>query len=467
MQVGDPFTEKKLIECSLELLDARPRRLAAGPRRGRSRVVDVARWRRSGGVGIELELDRVPLREPGMQPFEIMISESQERMAAVVEPARLAEVEAVCARWELPCTVIGRVIDDGRLRCRCDGEVVGDLPVAALVDDARATRSAPSGPSGLAERRSTPAGVPRPDDAAALLLRLLGGAEHRSKTWVYEQYDQVVGSGTVVRPGRRRGRRAPDAVASARSPSHSTATARASRSIRAAAAPRPSPQAALNVACSGAEPAAITNCLNFGNPERRGTAVRAARGDHGHGGGLRGARRRRSSPATSRSTTKRRRADPPDAGRRLRRRARARRARRPPRIPRRAGDAVLLLGTDGAPALDGSEYQAHGRRPRRGPHPRARTCRRCAALRPARRRRRADGLLRSAHDVVRRRPRGRAGRGLRLGLGMRRHRPLTSPAARDVTLFGEGRGRGDRLLRAGRRGRRSRRWATRVRGSAR
>ena len=136
VQVGDPFTGKKLIECTLELaalgLVVSVQDLGAA-----GLASSTSEMAASGGVGIELELDRVPLREQGMQPFEIMISESQERMAAIVEPARLAEVEAVCARWQLPCTAIGHVTDDGRLRCRYDGEVVGDMPAESLADAPR------------------------------------------------------------------------------------------------------------------------------------------------------------------------------------------------------------------------------------------------------------------------------------------------------------------------------------------
>ena len=269
VQVGDPFTGKKLIECTLEL--ARLGLVVSVQDLGAAGLASsTSEMAASGGVGIELDLDLVPLREQAMQPFEIMISESQERMAAIVEPARLAEVEAVCARWQLPCTAIGHVTDDGRLRCRWDGEVVGDMLAESLADAPRYPLHAER-PASLADQSIPAAEVPAIDDPAALLLRLLAAPDICAKTWVYEQYDQVVGSGTVARPGG-------DAGVVRLTPSErAIAVALVGDGARVALDPRRGgaeavAQAALNVACSGAQPAAITNCLNFGNPERSGTA---------------------------------------------------------------------------------------------------------------------------------------------------------------------------------------------------
>jgi phosphoribosylformylglycinamidine synthase II len=269
VQVGDPFTGKKLIECTLEL--ARLGLVVSVQDLGAAGLASsTSEMAASGGVGIELELDRVPLREQGMQPFEIMISESQERMAAIVEPARLAEVEAVCARWQLPCTAIGKVTGDGRLRCRFEDEEVGDMPAESLADAPRYPLHAER-PASLTDQPIAADDVPAVDDARALLLRLLAAPNICAKTWVYEQYDQVVGSGTVARPGG-------DAGVVRLTPSErAIAVALDGDGARVALDPRRGgaeavAQAALNVACSGAEPAAITNCLNFGNPERPGTA---------------------------------------------------------------------------------------------------------------------------------------------------------------------------------------------------
>jgi phosphoribosylformylglycinamidine synthase subunit PurL len=269
VQVGDPFTGKKLIECTLEL--AAGRLVVSVQDLGAAGLASsTSEMAASGGVGIELELDRVPLREHGMQPFEIMISESQERMAAIVEPARLTEVEEVCARWQLPCTVVGRVTDDGRLVCRYDGEVVGDMPAEALADAPRYPLRGER-PDFLAERALTAEQVPAITDPGALLLALLAAPNICAKTWVYEQYDQVVGSGTVARPGG-------DAGVVRLTPSErGIAVALDGDGARVALDPRRGgaeavAQSVLNVACSGAEPAAVTNCLNFGNPERPGSA---------------------------------------------------------------------------------------------------------------------------------------------------------------------------------------------------
>ena len=181
--------------------DARPRRLAAGSRRRWPRVFARGDGRARRGRASRSSSRDVPLREAGMQPFEIMISESQERMAAVVEPARLADVEAVCARHELPCTAIGRVVEGDRLVAQYAGEVVGDLPVAALAD-APTYPLEPRRPDSLADVPLAAATIAEPGDASALLLRLLARPNVCSKAWVYAQYDQLVGSGTVL-PARR------------------------------------------------------------------------------------------------------------------------------------------------------------------------------------------------------------------------------------------------------------------------
>ncbi|MDX6579857.1 MAG: phosphoribosylformylglycinamidine synthase subunit PurL [Gaiellales bacterium] len=269
VQIGDPFTGKKLLECSLELagsaLVVSLQDLGAA-----GLASSLAEMAARGEVGLEIELDAVPLREAGMQPFEIMISESQERMAAVVEPSRLAEVQAVCARHELPCSVIGTITAGDRLVARFAGETVGELPVEALTD-APTYALAPQRPGSLADEPLALDSIAEPDDASALLLRLLAQPNICSKAWVYAQYDQLVGSGTVARPGG-------DAAVVRLTPSvRAIAVSLDGDGARVALDPRRGgqeavAQAVLNVACSGADPAAITNCLNFGNPERPATA---------------------------------------------------------------------------------------------------------------------------------------------------------------------------------------------------
>ena len=157
-----------------------------------------------GEVGLDLDVRRVPLREADMEPFEIMISESQERMLCVVEPARVEEVLAVCARWEVNGTAIGEVTDTRRLRVFDGGELVGDMPVTALVDECPAYDLEPAEPA--TPLYPAPPVVLSAEDPGEILLGLLGSANLASRRWAFEQYDSIVGSRTVRRPeaGRRR-----------------------------------------------------------------------------------------------------------------------------------------------------------------------------------------------------------------------------------------------------------------------
>jgi phosphoribosylformylglycinamidine synthase subunit PurL len=263
VQIGDPFTGKKLIECTLELLEGGHLRAlqdlgAAGLASSTSEMAAA------GGVGLDIDLSAVPVREPGMEAFEIMISESQERMAAVVEPAVWPAVEAVCRRWEVDATVIGEVTETGHLRVFHEGEAVGDIPVAALTDDAPRYDVRRTRPARLADESLPAAASDVPPDAA--LRALLAAPGVASRAWVTRQYDQLVGSGTVVRPGG-------DAAVVRLTPSQrAIAVSLDGNGRRTWLDPRRGGmsavcEAARNVACTGARPAAVTNCLNFGNPE--------------------------------------------------------------------------------------------------------------------------------------------------------------------------------------------------------
>jgi phosphoribosylformylglycinamidine synthase II len=241
VQIGDPFRGKALIEVSLELVE---RELVlslqdCGAAGLASSLAEMAR-----DVGVDVALDRVPLREPDLEPWEIMISESQERMVAVVAPERLDDVRAVCARWELPCTPIGEVTPHGDLRAFFDGEQVGSIPARHLTEDC---------PRYEVEQQPRSAPAARTTRAT------------QSFGFVYEQYDQLVGSRTVRRPGldaavlrvdRTRG----IAVSLDGPPTGERDPFRAGYGATM--------EAALNVACAGGEPLALTDCLNFGNPER-------------------------------------------------------------------------------------------------------------------------------------------------------------------------------------------------------
>ena len=245
VQVGDPFTGKRLIEVSVELVESGlvESLQDCGAAGLASALSEMAGER----AGIEVHLDRVPLREEGMEPWEIMISESQERMVAVVRPQMLAAVQEVCARWELACTPIGAVTEGPLLRVLWHDEPVGEIPASLLTDECP-RYEVPQEPRAEPARRS---GKPkRVTNLAA----------------VYEQYDQLVGSRTVRRPGL------------------DAAVLRLRPSLRGLAValqgPVPGEQdpfragvqavlgAARNVACAGGEPIGLTDCLNFGNPEK-------------------------------------------------------------------------------------------------------------------------------------------------------------------------------------------------------
>jgi phosphoribosylformylglycinamidine synthase len=219
-----------------------------------------------GGVGIDLHVDRVPLREADMEPFEIMVSESQERMLAVVEPSMLGDVLAACERWQTGAAAIGEVTDTGRIRVLASGEVVGDASVAALIDGCPLYDLEPEEPSEwLYGNRASLVGSP---EASEVLLRLLGSPSVASKRWAFEQYDSVVQSRTVRRPET-----ADAAVLTLEETETAIAVAIDGNGRRVACDPyRGAVEAVLecaqNLACVGAQPLGLTNCLNFGNPEK-------------------------------------------------------------------------------------------------------------------------------------------------------------------------------------------------------
>ena len=262
VQIGDPFTGKKLIECTLALLDAGL--VASLQDLGAAGLASsTAEMASAGGMGLDLDLSAVPLREADMEPFEIMISESQERMLAVVEPGDWPATRDVCARWDLDATVIGTVEEHGRLRALHTDEVVGDIPVSALTDGCPTYDVPRSRPARLAEQPLPVAPIP---DTGAALRALLGSTGIASRRWITRQYDQLVGSGTVIRPGGDAGvvRLTPSNRAIAVSLDGNGRRSWLDPRRGAAAAVC---EAARNVACTGARPAAVTNCLNFGNPE--------------------------------------------------------------------------------------------------------------------------------------------------------------------------------------------------------
>ncbi|MET0837071.1 MAG: phosphoribosylformylglycinamidine synthase subunit PurL [Thermoleophilaceae bacterium] len=268
VQIGDPFEESRLVECCLELLDrgllcALQDLGAAGLSSSSSEMAS------KGGVGLDIDVSRVPLREPGMEPFEIMVSESQERMLCVIEPASLDAVRELCERWEVRATPIGVVTDSRRLRVLDGDEVVGDVPVSALVDDVPLYDLEPAEPE-LPVYADPPARIGSDASAAETLLALLGSANVASKRFVFEQYDSIVGSRTARRPGTA------DAAVLMLAPdggSGALAVSIDGNGRRVACDPYTGAveavlECARNLACVGAEPLGLTNCLNFGNPEK-------------------------------------------------------------------------------------------------------------------------------------------------------------------------------------------------------
>ena len=265
VQIGDPFTEKKVMECCLELLDRDL--LASLQDLGAAGLTSAASEMASkGGLGLDLDVARVPLREPGMEPFEIMVSESQERMLCVVTPELVDEVAAVCERWEVLCTAIGEVADHGRLRLFDGEEMVGDLPVAALVDECPMYELEPAPPD-MPLYPPPPARLGGRESPRELLLALLASADLASRRPVFEQYDCIVGSRTVRRPDEA------DAAVLELPGGAALASSIDGNGRRVACDPRAGAAEAVyecsaNLACVGAEPLGLTNCLNFGNPEK-------------------------------------------------------------------------------------------------------------------------------------------------------------------------------------------------------
>jgi phosphoribosylformylglycinamidine synthase II len=265
VQIGDPFAEKKLLECSLELLE-RGLLVSLQDLGAAGLTSSASEMASKGGLGLDLDVARVPLREDDMEPFEIMVSESQERMLCVVEPARTDEVIAVCERWETTATVIGEVTDSGRLRVLAGDRVVGDMPVPALVDDCPLydlASEAPSAPIYPAPRREPGVG----DDPGDTLLALLRSPNVASRRPLWEQYDCLVGSRTVRRPDEA------DAAVLALPDGSALAVAIDGNGRRVACDPERGAaeavyECAANLVCAGAQPLGLTNCLNFGNPEK-------------------------------------------------------------------------------------------------------------------------------------------------------------------------------------------------------
>jgi phosphoribosylformylglycinamidine synthase subunit PurL len=264
VQVGDPFTEKLLIEACLEA--GKTGAIVAIQDMGAAGLTSSSSEMPShGGLGIEIDLDQVPLREANLTPYEILLSESQERMLIVAERGREAELQAVFEKWDLHAAVIGRITDDQRWRARWHGQVVADIPIGALADDAPLYDRPAAPPKIMAQSKA--AGAEKHPEPAKALRALLDNPNVASKKWVYRQYDSIVQSNTVLGPGS-------DAAVLRIKNSRRAMALKVDSNPRACAldpylgAVGVVCEAARNVACAGARPVGITNCLNYGNPER-------------------------------------------------------------------------------------------------------------------------------------------------------------------------------------------------------
>lgn len=267
VQVGDPFTEKLLMEACLELMDT-------------DAIVGIQDMGAAGltcssfemasraGSGMELDLDKVPRRAEGMTPYELMLSESQERMLLVAKAGREGEVRRVFEKWDLEVAVVGRVTDDGVVRVRFGGQEVVNIPVAPIVHEAPVYERPVAEPDEYRIRRELDVpSIPLPDNLNAVLYKLMSSSNLGWKGWVWEQYDHMVMTNSVVCPGsdaaviRLKETRKGLAVTTDCNSRYCYLDPYSGAALAVA-------EAARNLSCSGAKPLAVTDCLNFGNPEK-------------------------------------------------------------------------------------------------------------------------------------------------------------------------------------------------------
>ncbi|MDX8365174.1 phosphoribosylformylglycinamidine synthase subunit PurL [Cytobacillus sp. IB215665] len=266
VQVGDPFMEKLLLEACLELVkcDALVGIQDMGAAGLTSSSAEMAS---KAGSGIEMNLDLVPQRETGMTGYEMMLSESQERMLIVVEKGREQEIQQIVVKYGLDAVAVGKVTDDKMLRLYHKGDVIADVPVDALAEDAPVYHKPSTEPSYYQQFQEMAVEIPKVNDYKETLLQLLSQPTIASKEWVYDQYDYMVRTNTAVSPG------SDAAVVRVRGTNKALAMTTDCNSRYLYLDPEVGgkiavSEAARNIVCSGAEPLAITDCLNFGNPEK-------------------------------------------------------------------------------------------------------------------------------------------------------------------------------------------------------
>jgi phosphoribosylformylglycinamidine synthase len=267
VQVGDPFLEKLLLEACLEFLE-QDLLIGIQDMGAAGLTSSSCEMASRSGTGIELDVTKVPRREPNMTPYEILLSESQERMLLVAKPGKEEAVLAVCRKWGIDAAVVGKVTDDGLLRIRDGDQVVAEIPADAIAEGApRYERpSAPPQYQEILQALNLDA-LPDVKDPAEVLLQLLGSPTIASKRWVFRQYDHMVGTNTVVCPGsdaavvRIKGTGKALAMTTDGNSRYCLLNPYIGGGLAVA-------EAARNLMCSGAKPLGVTDCLNFGNPER-------------------------------------------------------------------------------------------------------------------------------------------------------------------------------------------------------
>ncbi|WP_349364825.1 MAG: phosphoribosylformylglycinamidine synthase subunit PurL [Roseitalea porphyridii] len=278
VQVGDPFTEKCLLEACLELM-ATGAVIAIQDMGAAGLTCSAVEMGAKGDLGVRLDLDRVPVREEMMSAYEMMLSESQERMLMVLDPQKRAEAEAIFVKWGLDFAIVGETTDDLRFRVVHQGEEVADLPIKELGDEAPEYDRPWVEPGTYQDWDH--ASVPEPDDYAGAILAMLGSPNLCARRWVFEQYDTLIGGNSLQRPGGDAG--------VVRVPGHATKALAFSSDVTpryVEADPFEGGKQAVaecwrNITATGAEPLAATDNLNFGNPERpeiMGQLVKAIEG---------------------------------------------------------------------------------------------------------------------------------------------------------------------------------------------
>ncbi|MBB3951385.1 phosphoribosylformylglycinamidine synthase subunit PurL [Aureimonas jatrophae] len=278
VQVGDPFTEKCLLEACLELMQTGAV-IAIQDMGAAGLTCSAVEMGAKGDLGIELDLNRVPVREERMTPYEMMLSESQERMLMVLEPSKQGEAEAIFRKWGLDFAVVGHTTDDLRFRILFDGQEVANLPIKELGDEAPEYDRPWVAPKAAAVVRAEDLTVPA--DLSDTLLRMLGSPDIASRRWVFEQYDTLIGGNSLQRPGGDAGLVRVDGHPTKALAFSSDVTPRYCEADPYQGGAQAVAECWRNLTAVGAEPLAATDNLNFGNPEKpeiMGQFVRAIEG---------------------------------------------------------------------------------------------------------------------------------------------------------------------------------------------